>query len=340
VELPELIFGAMAHHGADDASARVALMRDAVELGYRAFDTAPLYGFGDSERRVGHALEGQDDVLVATKVGLRWDGSHGDVLFSTPTHTVRKDSRPESVREEIERSLERLRRDHIDLVQLHHPDRHVPIDETMSALLDAHRDSKVRAIGVSNFSPSQMAAAHEALGEVGLFSTQNRYSLVHREVEHDELPAARELGCAFLAFSPLAQGLLAGRMLGGKTLDEDDWRGSTPKFFPRNVAAIHVALESSLRPAADRHGATLAQVALAWLLAEPGVTSVIAGARTPDHARANLGALDIELTDGERQRIRDAFEEVRIVERRGRRERLRGLATRGLRRIFRTLRRE
>lgn len=340
MELPALIFGAMAHHGADDASRRVALMRDAVELGYRAFDTAPLYGFGDSERRIGEALEGRADVLVATKVGLRWDGSHGDVLFSTPTHTVRKDSRPESVREEIERSLERLGRDRIDLIQIHHPDRHVPIGETMGALLDAHREGKVAAIGVSNFSPDQMRAAHEALGEVGLFSAQSRYSLVHREVEHAELPAARELGCAFLAFSPLAQGLLAGRLLGGKSLADTDWRASTPEFFEQNVRALHAALEASLRPAAERHDATLAQVALAWLLAEPGVTSVIAGARTAEHARANFGALDVALTDGERQRIRDAFEEVRIVERRGRRARLEALATRGLRRLFRTIRRE
>jgi len=339
VELPALIFGAMAHYGGDDPSRRVALMREAVQLGYRAFDTAPLYGFGESERRLGEALEGSD-AIVATKVGLRWDGAHGDVLFATPTHTVRKDSRPESVREEIEQSLERLRRDRIDLVQIHHPDRHVPIDETMGALLDARRAGKVGAIGCSNFSPRQMRAAHEALGDVGLFSTQNRYSLVHREVEHAELPTARELGCAFLAYSPLAQGLLAGRMLGGRTISSDDWRASTPKFSEKNLAAIHAALEASLRPAAERHDATLAQVALAWLLAEPGVTSVIAGARTVDHARANLGALDIALSDGERQRIRDAFEEVRIVERRGRRERLKRLASRGLRRLFRTMRRE
>ena len=339
MELPPLIFGAMAHHGAGDDKERTAVLRGAADAGFRAFDTAPLYGFGESERRLGRALEGHDDVLILTKVGLRWDGEHGDVLFASPTHTVRKDARPESVLREIDESLERLGRDRIDLVQIHHPDVHVPIAETIDALLEARREGKVRAIGVSNFSAAQAREAATALGEVPLTSMQDRYNLVYRDAERSKLPACRELGCLFLAFSPLAQGLLAGSMLGGRTLAADDWRAGDPKFFQKNLSAIHGAIERSMQPVARAHAATLSQVALAWLLAEPGVSSVIAGGRTIEHATKNLEAAALKLTSDERASIRRAFEAVHIVETR-RRGRARRFAKRGLSKLKRILGRD
>lgn len=330
----------MAHHGAGDDEARVALMRGAADAGFRAFDTAPLYGFGASERNLGRALKGRDDVLVLTKVGLTWGDTHGDVLFETPTHQVRKDSRPESVLREIDQSLERLGRDKIDLVQVHHPDVHVPIAETMSALLDARAAGKVGAIGVSNHTPAQMREAARALGDVRLFSAQDRYNLVYREAEAEELPVCRELGCAFLAFSPLAQGVLTGALMGGRRLDPSDWRSGDPKYREKNLRAIHAAMEASLRPAARRRGATLGQIALAWLIAERDVTSVIAGARTLEHATANLGAATVELDAAERAAIRGAFEALRIDDRVGRRERAKRLAGRGLAKLRKVLGRD
>ncbi|MEZ4340125.1 MAG: aldo/keto reductase [Sandaracinaceae bacterium] len=337
MELPPIVFGCMAHHGGGDDASREGLLRAAADAGYRAFDTAPLYGFGASEEVLGRALRGRDDVLVLSKVGLSWDGDHGDVLFATPTHTVRKDSRPESVLREIDLGLERLGRSRIDLIQVHHPDVHVPIAETMDALREAHAAGKVGAIGVSNYSAAQMREAATALGDVGLFSTQDQYNLLERDAEREQLPACRELGCGFLCFSPLSQGLLAGSLLRGRRLAEDDWRSAAPKHREKNLAAIHAALESTMAPIAEAHGATLAQIALAWLLAEPEVTSVIAGARTIAHAEANLAAAEPRLSDAERARLRRAFEAIHIDEGLGRRERARRLAKRGLGKLRRLL---
>lgn len=340
MELPPLVFGAMAHHGAGGDAERVALLRAAADAGWRAFDTAPLYGFGESESQLGRALRGHDDVLVLGKVGLSWSGHHGDVLFATPSHVVRKDSRPEAVLREIDASLARLGRPRLDLVQVHHRDPHVPIAETMGALLEAHAAGKVRAIGVSNYSAAELREAAAALGGVGLFSAQEQYNLLERDAEREKLPACRALGCAFLAFSPLAQGLLAGSLLAGRRLDADDWRGGDPKYREENLRAIHAAIEASLAPIARARGASLSQIALAWLLAEPGVTSVIAGARTAAQAEANAGAAAIALTPDERGRLRRAFEAVRIEPRVGRRERVRHLAKRGLGKLRRLLDRD
>ncbi len=337
LNLPPVVFGAMAHHGAEDEERRVALMRAAVDAGYRAFDTAPLYGFGASERQLGRAIEGRDDVLVLSKVGLTWTGDHGDVLFSTATRTVRKDSRPTSVLAEIEQSLERLRRDRIDLVQLHHPDTHVPIDETVGALLDARAAGKIGAIGVSNFSPSELRAAAAALGDVPLFSAQDGYHLLERGAEQRTLPVCRQLGCAFLAFSPLAQGALARGPLERRRLADEDWRASDPKFAEVNRASISSAIRAGISPVAERHDASHAQVALAWLLAQPGVTSVIAGARTAAHLRANLGAADLELSVDELASMRRAFEALELADPRSTTERAKELAKRGLRGLRRLL---
>lgn len=336
MDLPPIVFGAMAHHGGGDDASREGLLRAAADAGYRAFDTAPLYGFGASEEVLGRALRGRDDLLVLTKVGLTWDGDHGDVLFATPTHTVRKDSRPESVLREIDLSLERLGR-RIDLIQVHHPDVHVPIAETMDALREARAAGKVGAIGVSNHSAAQMREAAAALGDVPLFSTQDQYNLLEREAEGEQLPACRALGCGFLCFSPLSQGLLAGSLLGGRRLTDDDWRSGAPKFREKNLARIHAAIESTMAPIARAHDASLAQVALAWLIAEPEVTSAIAGARTVAQAEANLGAAELRLGHDERVRLRRAFEAIRIDGSLGRREKAKRLAKRGLGKLRRLL---
>ena len=328
--LPPLIFGSMAHHGAGDDATRIALMQVAVDAGFSAFDTAPLYDFGASERRLGRALRGRDDVLVLSKVGLTWDDDHGDVLFATPSHTVRKDSRPASILREIDQSLERLGRDRIDVLHLHHPDTHVPIGETVDAVLEARGAGKVGEVGVSNFSPDQIRAAASALGDVPLFSVQDGYNLLERDAERVQLPVCRDLDCAFLAFSPLAQGVLAGKRRSG--LSEGDWRASDPKFSPDNRAAISTAIEIMKRVAAS-HDASLSQTALAWLLAQPTVTSVIAGARTEAHVRANAGGATLALHPTDVAALSAAFDAVRLKDGRGTRGQARDLAKRGLRKL-------
>ncbi|HHH30404.1 MAG TPA: aldo/keto reductase, partial [Polyangiaceae bacterium] len=317
MQLPRIIFGAMAHHGATTGEARVRTLRAAADLGYAAFDTAPLYGFGDSERCLGEALKPHPDAVVMSKVGLRWDADHGEILFATPERTVRKDSRPRSVLDEIDQSLERLGRDHIELVHLHHPDVHVPIGETMDALREALSAKKIGAIGVSNFSPEQLRAAAGALAPTPLFSVQDGYNLVERDAERQLLPMCAAADRAFLAFSPLAQGLLAGKLLDDPRIAEGDWRAHDPKFQPHNLRLIHDAIRTSLQPIARARGVSLAETALAWLLAEPGVTSVIAGARTLEHAESNLRAVRLSLTDTERAQLHRTFEAVKIQRARG-----------------------
>lgn len=329
--LSPVTFGAMAYDSGIDDEARIAVMRAALDAGITSFDTAPLYGFGRSERLLGRAIRGRrDEVRILTKVGLRWDDEHGDVLFATPERTVRKDGRPESIRREIDQSLERLGVETIDLIQVHHPDPTVPLRETMDALEEARLAGLVRAIGVSNHSPAEIREAARALGDTPLATVQEQYSLLDREVERSVLPTSRELGAGLLCYSPLAQGILAGKLLDGGRLADDDWRRHQPAFFPRNLEKIHGALRNVLTPIAEARGATLAQTALAWLLAQPGVTSVIAGARTEAHAKANFAAASITLSDDELGRARRAFEGIVLENSPGRRERAKAWAKRRL----------
>ncbi len=337
MQLSRVIFGAMANPGAGDEGARVALIRAGLEHGITSIDTAPLYGFGGSERTVGQAIAGHGEVQVLTKVGLRWDGDHGDVLFQTPEGTVRKDSRPESIAEEIDQSLERLDVPSVALVQLHHPDVHVPINETMGALLDAHRAGKVAAIGVSNFSAQQIRAAAQALGDVPLSTAQDGYSLLNRGAEQSIHPVCNELGASALAYSPLAQGILAGKLLHGGHMAEDDWRTADPLYQPANLELIHNVLRSTMQPIADAHGVGLSEVALAWLLAQPVVAGVIAGARTEAHIRASADAMKVKLLPHEVSALRQAFEGLALKRASSKRGAAKSLARRGLGRVKRLL---
>ena len=193
--IPPVVFGTMARRQADDAS-REQLIRAAVDRGLTALDTAPLYDFGRCETQIGRALRGvpRDRVQLLTKVGLRWHGeSHGRVLFAFDDAQgrrveVRKDARPESVRWEVEQSLQRLQMECLDLVQVHHPDVDTPIAETMGELLALKAQGKLRYIGVSNFSAEQVLAAQAALGDEPLCSLQSDYSLLRREIEAELLP--------------------------------------------------------------------------------------------------------------------------------------------------------
>lgn len=315
-----VVLGAMGVGAAGDAeeARRLAVMRAALEAGVTAIDTAPLYGFGRSERLVGRAIaDVRPRPRVLTKVGLRWDcpSAHGEPLFTARDErgepiVVRRDSRPASVRLEIERGLERLGVDALDLVQVHQRDRKVPIDETMGALRDAVRAGKVRHVGVSNFSGREVEEARRALGDVPLASLQSPLSLLDREVERDGLAAARRIGAGFLAYSPLAQGLLGGAYGPERSLRDGDWRAELPLFSVRSRAEIAGALRDVVRPIAARRGATAAQIALAWVLARPGVSAAIAGASGEAQARQNAEAARIALDAEELAALERAFDAI------------------------------
>jgi aryl-alcohol dehydrogenase-like predicted oxidoreductase len=298
LRVPRIVLGAMARRAATDAE-RIALFERAVDLGLTTFDTAPLYDFGGAERQLGVLLgrAGRTDIQILTKAGLRWDGEHGDVLFtftdaSGVRRAVRRDSRPAALRKDVEESLQRLAVDTLDLVQLHHPDRHTPIAESMGALLDLRAQGKLRHIGVSNFDARQLREAARALGDVPLCSVQPEYNLLRRGVERDLLPACRELAVGVLAYSPLAEGLLAGRP------SPPDSR------IPRRVRD---ALQGVLRPLAEARGVPMATVALAWLTARPGVTAAVAGASTTDQLDGLVAALSLELEPEECRALEEAF---------------------------------
>ncbi len=321
-----VVLGSMTLGLGGDAEARrrrLDTLVAAVEAGVTGIDTAPLYEFGRCEELVGEALRElkalglRDRVQVLTKVGLRWSAdARGDVLFRAPDgnggeRVVRKDSRPEAVRADVEESLRRLGVETLDLVQVHHPDPHTPIPETMGALAQLQREGKLRAIGVSNYGAAQMRQAQAALGQVPLASNQVHYSLVERWPERDLLPTARELGVSVMAYSPLEAGLLRGAPP-REALKRGDPRLEDARFHPDNVKRVHEAMTKSVVPIARDRSVEPAQVALSYLLAQPALDVVVVGASSPEQARQNAAAGGLHLREEELRTISRAFAHVSI----------------------------
>lgn len=254
--------------GGSDESKAIATIRSAVERGINLIDTAPVYGFGNSEEIVGKALEEiRDKAVIATKVALDWND---DGPFRNAT--------PARIRQEIEDSLRRLKTDHIDLYQVHWPDPLTPIDETARELEKLRQEGKVLALGVSNFSPEQMDAFRDV---APLAAVQPPYNLFERDIEKDVLPYAKDHGLAVLAYGALCRGLLAGKMSPSTRFDGDDLRKVDPKFqsprFEQYLAAV-AALEDYARA---RHDKTVLALAIRWIL-DKGPTIALWGARKPE----------------------------------------------------------
>lgn len=256
--------------GGSDETEAVAAIRSAVERGVTLIDTAPAYGFGHSEEIVGKALAVgglRAKAQIATKAGLAWaDGK------------MHRDSRAARLRQEVEDSLRRLRTDVIDLYQIHWPDLETPFEETARTLEELRQAGKIRAIGVSNFSPAQMDAfrAHAPLHAV-----QPPYNLFERDIEKDVLPYAARTGLTVLSYGAICRGLLSGRMRADTSFTGDDLRKFDPKFtgerFPRYLAAV-AELDTLAR---ERFGKTVLALAVRWVL-DQGPTIALWGARRPD----------------------------------------------------------
>jgi aryl-alcohol dehydrogenase-like predicted oxidoreductase len=266
--------------GGTNEAQSIATIRSAVERGVTLIDTAPVYGFGQSEEIVGKALaEGslRGKVQLATKVGLAWkDGK------------PYRDSSPTRIRREIEESLRRLRTDVIDLYQVHWPDLETPMERTARVLEDLRREGKVRAIGVSNFSPAQMAAFCTT---AGLDAVQPPYNLFEREIEADVLPYASRTGLTVLSYGALCRGLLSGRMTAETTFGGDDLRKVDPKFQSPRFQQYLAAVDELKVLARDRFCKSVLALALRWVL-DQGPTIALWGARHP-------GQLDpVEEIDG------------------------------------------
>ena len=284
--------------GGTDAGQAVGAIQAGIDAGVNLIDTAPIYGFGLSEEIVGQAIVGRrDKVVLATKCGLVWEGEKGQLFFMTDekhpvreasaaTRTVYRYLGPESIRREVEASLRRLRVETIDLYQTHWQDPTTPITDTMACLLKLKEQGKIRALGVSNATADQI----EQYRRVGpLDSDQEPYSMLDREIESEVLPCCRRGGLAMLAYSPLARGLLTGKIGPDRRFAEGDQRAGNPRFSPENLAKIEQMLRE-FQPIASAHGLTPAQLAIAWTIAQPGCTHALCGARNAAQAVENAQA--------------------------------------------------
>ncbi|MFC0007106.1 aldo/keto reductase [Micromonospora siamensis] len=271
-----------------------AVVDAAVDAGITLFDTADIYGEpqGGSEELLGQALKGRrDDVVLATKFGMDMHGLNG------PDFNARGSRR--YITRAVEASLRRLGTDHIDLYQMHEPDPGTPIDETLAALDDLVHAGKVRYLGNSNFAGWQIADADWVASSTGrsrFVSAQNHYSLLERSVEAEVIPACERFGLGMLPFFPLANGLLTGKYQRNSAPPAGSRLAGGGRYAQRLAAADWDTIEAIEAYAAER-GLTMLQVAIGGLAARPAVTSVIAGATTPEQVRANAEAGTWQPTD-------------------------------------------
>jgi aryl-alcohol dehydrogenase-like predicted oxidoreductase len=274
----------------------VAALRRSFELGVTWVDTADAYGDGHAEELVAEAVEGRrDEIFIATKVGFKADGG-----FSLA---------PKYIREAVDRSLERLRTDVIDLYQFHWPaDRKTPMEESWQAMAELQDVGKVRYIGVSNFKVKHLERC-EPIRHVD--SLQPEYSMLHREPEDEVIPWCREHGTGIVTYGSLAYGILTGKFKGDETFEEEDWRSGSmgvryfdrlfaPDVFPKRLQTVE-----RLKEVAASLGVTVAQLAIAWLLRDDAVTSAIVGAKRPSQIEETAARGDLVLDDATLKEIEE-----------------------------------
>jgi aryl-alcohol dehydrogenase-like predicted oxidoreductase len=278
-------------YGPGDEAESIATIHRAVELGINFLDTADMYGMGANEELVGNAIrDRRDQVVLATKFG---------VLRSDDAQFRGVSGKPEYVRQACDASLKRLGLDTIDLYYQHRVDPDVPIEDTVGAMAELVSAGKVRHLGLSEAAPSTIRRAH-AVHPIAALQTE--YSLWSREPEDEILDTVRELGMAFVAYSPLGRGFLTGQIKKYEDLAEDDYRRHAPRFqgenFQRNLDLVH-----HIESMAKAKGCTAAQLALAWVLTQGENIIPIPGTKRRNYLEQNAGAAGIELTADELKHI-------------------------------------
>jgi len=278
-----------------DDKQSIAVIHQALDLGMTLIDTADVYGPHTNEELVGRALaDRRDRAVLATKVGLVWDAPDA-AATGTSSPGVGRNGRPEYVRASIDDSLRRLQTDHVDLYQLHRVDPEVPIEETWGAMAETVAAGKARRIGLSEVTVAEIERA-QAIHPVT--SVQSELSLWTRDALDEVLPFCRQHGVAFLPFSPLGRGFLAGRFSSSDELQDNDFRRGLPRF-QSDALRQNLAIVERVRAIAERVGATPAQVALAWVLAKSDNVIPIPGTKTPKYLTENAAAADVELSAGD-----------------------------------------
>ena len=266
------------------------------ENGINFFDTAPVYGFGHSEKLIGKALKSvRDKVVLATKCGLRWE--------KESLNSLRKDASRKSILEEIDQSLRRLNTDWIDLYQVHWPDVETSQKETMETLLEIQNKGKIRYIGVSNYSAEQI---QESLKYVKITSLQPEFSLLAREIEKDTVPLCLEKEIGIIAYSPLASGVLTGKY--DKNTKFKDWRSKgiigtfTGEGFVENISKVDL-----LKEVAQEEEKTCGQIAINWVLRQPGLITALVGVKNSSQMEENLKAIGWKPSKENCRKIEEIF---------------------------------
>lgn len=276
---------------ADDA---IATIHEAIERGVTFFDTAEIYGPFSNEELVGQAIRGKrDGLVIATKFGFKFDG----------TQITGVDSSPANIRRACEGSLKRLGIETIDLYYQHRVDPRVPIEEVIGTLVELKTEGKIAHIGLSEAGPETIrraAAVHP------IAALQSEYSLWERDVESEILPLCEELGIGFVPYSPLGRGFLTGSFSSRDELPENDWRRNDPRFSEENFAA-NMAIVDAIRAVAERNGVSLAQVALAWLIAQGPHVVPIPGVKRLATMRDSVAAGDLELSQADLEALAAAI---------------------------------
>jgi len=281
--------------GAQDDEESIATIHRALDMGVNWIDTAAVYGLGRSEEVVGRALSGRSErPYIFTKCSMIWDEQR------KVGHRLKR----ESVKREAEASLRRLQVETIDLYQIHWPNPDAEIEEGWAAMAELQREGKVRYLGVSNFSIAQMQRAQQIAPITAL---QPPYSLIEREIEDEILPFCARNQIGVIAYSPMASGLLSGKMTRARVaaLPTDDWRRRSAEFIEPQLSR-NLYLVETLRDIGLRHGRTAGEVAIAWVLRRPDVTGAIVGARSPSQLDGVIGAGAFRLTPEEIAEIETA----------------------------------
>jgi len=284
-----------------------------LDAGANLIDTAPIYGFGLSEEIVGKAIrKKRDQVVLATKAGMVTNTTEGEHKFQSDAAGPKPHGhigvyillRPESMRVELERSLKRLQTDYIDLYQTHWQESTTPVEDTMAELLKMKEEGKIRSIGASNATVDQLKRYAKA-GRLDV--DQERYSMFDRQLDAEQAPWCDENDVAILAYSPLAQGLLTGKMTPDREFEPGDQRREDPRFSENNRRRVQAMLEG-FKPIAERHDATIAQLTIAWTIRQRGITHALVGARDGEQATENARAGTIDLSEDEVKIMSEAID--------------------------------
>ncbi|MBC6388773.1 aldo/keto reductase [Lactobacillus kunkeei] len=275
----------------------IQIVKTGLDSGITLLDTAFAYGMGHSEELIGQAIKGYDrsKFVIATKAAQ--DTSDGDVKIN---------NNPQFLKQSVDDALKRLQTDYIDIFYIHFPDDQTPKDEAVAALNEMKQEGKIKAIGVSNFSLDQIKEANkDGLVDV----VEDQYSLLHRDAETEMFDYLRENNISFVPFFPLASGLLTGKYSEVVDFPENDIRHGNPDFTGERFEKI-VEKVNNLKPLADKHGITTAQLVLAWYIKNPDVTVVIPGAKRPEQVESNAKALNVSLSDEEYAQIDNDFRNI------------------------------